>query len=409
MSIAELGGDVTLEMKAARSAARKGGAYGGDVERELEKRLVVVRKMANGKAQAHNALEVRITAGCSIEKLDGERSKLSRIRDKVESMHAAGSPEHEKLCKFIGEIGQWIDIKGEAQATLEKAKSALKADIRGQVAFLANFTILGGCTRGNVVRVVDAHNVVVRPVDWFGFEETEGEFIGHDAQGNEKYKSVSTEETVACRLCMQGSIEDVKRLRKAVASAIANCEGIDAKGELDELRDVLRTLEHGRSGSLRDTRRGLENDAWTFFQSGNKRDVRLEQEEAAAAAEMDRKAEQMALQKAEAEADRRRQEAADAKSRKKAAEAESRAADTERKKEEYRVKKAQQAAENKKKKKGIDPIHNSLTRGIACIATGGASELYYGTRDVIKTTQAIAKGDVVGAVKGLSGLDLPGE
>jgi len=213
---------------------------------------------------------------------------------------------------------------------------------------------------------------------------------------------VSIEETVACRLCMQGSIEDVKDLRKAVASAIANCEGIGAKGELDELRDVSRTLEHGRSGPLRDTRGGLENDAWTFFQSGNKRDVRLEQEEAAAAAEIDRKAEQMALQKAEAEADRRRQEAADAKSRKKAAEAESRAADTERKKEEYRVKKAQQAAENKKK--GIDPIHNPLTRGIAFVATAGQSEWYYTTRDVIKTGQAIAKGDAVGATKGIMGL-----
>ena len=178
-----------------------------------------------------------------------------------------------------------------------------------------------------------------------------------------------------------------------------------AKGELDELRDVSRTLEHGRSGPLRDTRGGLENDAWTFFQSGNKRDVRLEQEEAAAAAEIDRKAEQMALQKAEAEADRRRQEAADAKSRKKAAEAESRAADTERKKEEYRVKKAQQAAENRRSG-GPALIDNPAARVVAYLATGGLSEV---ARTVVKTGQAVAKGDVVGVVKGLSGLDLPGE
>ena len=204
--------------------------------------------MASGKARAQNALAVRITAGCSIQRLDGERSKLSRIRDKVESLHAAGSPEHGRLCEFIGEIGQWIDVKGAAQATLKDAKSALKADLSGQVAFLANHTISGGCTRGNVVRVIDAHDVLVRPVNYVGFEKKEKEFIGRDAEGNEKYKSVSIEETVPRRWCMQGSIEDVKALRKAVASAIANCEGIGAKGELDELRDVSRTLEHGRSG-----------------------------------------------------------------------------------------------------------------------------------------------------------------
>ena len=76
MSIADLRGHVTLAMKAARSAAMQGGAYGGDVARELEWRLVVVRDMANGKARAQNALAVRITAGCSIEQLNGERSSI---------------------------------------------------------------------------------------------------------------------------------------------------------------------------------------------------------------------------------------------------------------------------------------------------------------------------------------------
>ena len=43
--------------------------------------------------------------------------------------------------------------------------------------------------------------------------------------------------------------------------------------------------------------------------------------------------------------------------------------------------------------------------------SAGQSEWYYATRDVIrfKTGQAIAKGDVVGVMKGLSGLDLPDE
>ena len=90
-----------------------------------------------------------------------------------------------------------------------RAKGRLEADItqnfffNNQVAFLAHHTISGGCTRGNVVRVVDAHNVVVHPVDWWGNEKKEQEFTGRDAEGNEQYRSVSIEETVpsafACR------------------------------------------------------------------------------------------------------------------------------------------------------------------------------------------------------------------
>ena len=186
--------------------------------------------------------------------------------------------------------------------------------------------------------------MVVHPKDWWGNVKKEQEFTGRDAEGNEHYKSVPIEETVPLRLCMQGSIEKVKKLRTKVASAIARCEGIGAKGELSELRYVSQTLDQGRSGPLRAPRGGFENAAWNIFQSGNSREVRAYEEQAAAAAEIDRKAEQMARQRTEAEADRRRQEAADAKSRKRAAEAESRAADTERKKEEYREKKAQEAA-----------------------------------------------------------------
>ena len=42
-------------METARNAARQGGAWGGDVARELEYRLAVVHNMANGKELAHNA------------------------------------------------------------------------------------------------------------------------------------------------------------------------------------------------------------------------------------------------------------------------------------------------------------------------------------------------------------------
>jgi len=425
MSIADLRGHVTLAMKATRSAAMQGGAYGGDVARELEWRLVVVRDMANGKARAQNALAVRITAGCSIEQLDGERRNLSRIQYEVESMHAAGSQEHEALCSFIGEIGRWIGIKREAQATLGNAKGRLEADItqniffNNQVAFLAHHTISGGCTRGNVIRVVDAYNVIVHPKDWWGNVKKEQEFTGHDAEGNEHYKSVPIEETVPLRLCMRGSIEDVQALRTAVASAIARCEGIGAKGELSELRDVSHTLEHGRSGPLRATRGGFENAAWNIFSSGNSSDVRAYEESATAAAELDRKADQMARQRTEAEEDRRRQEAADAKSRKRAAEAESRAADTERLKAEYQVKKAQEAEERRRQAEerrqqaggnrrsgGPDLLHNPITRGLAYVATGGLSEFYYGPRGLYKTAEAIAKGDLAGAVLHGSGLGL---
>ena len=179
-------------------------------------------------------------------------------------------------------------------------------------------------------------------------------------------EGVPIEETVPLRLCMQGSIEKVKKLRTKVASAIARCEGIGAKGEVSELRYVSQTLDQGRSGPLRAPRGGFENAAWNIFQSGNSSDVRAYEEQAAAAAEIDRKAEQMARQRTEAEADRRRQEAADAKSRKRAAEAESRAADTERKKEEYREKKAQEAA-------AAAGVTGAATAGVAGAATAGGA------------------------------------
>ena len=166
----------------------------------------------------------------------------------------------------------------------------------------------------------------------------------------------------------------MKKLRTKVASAIARCEGIGAKGELSELRYVSQTLDQGRSGPLRAPRGGFENAAWNIFQSGNSREVRAYEEQAAAAAEIDRKAEQMARQRTEAEADRRRQEAADAKSRKRAAEAESRAADTERKKEEYREKKAQEAA-------AAAGVTGAATAGVAGAATAGGAGV--GARQVI--------------------------
>ena len=272
--------------------------------------------------------------------------------------------------------------------------------------------------------MVDAYNVVVHPVDWWGNEKKEQEFTGRDAEGNEHYKSVPIEETVPLRLCMRGSIEDVQALRTAVASAIARCEGIGAKGELSELRDVSHTLEHGRSGPLRATRGGFENAAWNIFSSGNSSDVRAYEESATAAAELDRKAEQMARQRTEFEEDRRRQEAADAKSRKRAAEAESRAADTERLKEEYQVKKAQEAEERRRQAEerrqqaggnrrsgGPDLLHNPITAAILCNSPlAPFAYMYYGTRTAVKAGQAIASGDgaalgriAVGAAIGLGG------
>ena len=105
---------------------------------------------------------------------------MSKFGDEVKSMHAAGSQEHEKLCKRIDDIGEWIDIKRGAQATLKKAKSALKKDLiqtGARVAFLADEKI-EGCTRGNVVeqvkatRWLDGH-VMVHPVDYWGNEMKE--------------------------------------------------------------------------------------------------------------------------------------------------------------------------------------------------------------------------------------------
>ena len=69
------------------------------------------------------------------------------------------------------------------------------------------------------------------------------------------------------------------------------------------------------------------------------------------------------------------------------------------------MKKAQQAAENRRSG-GPALIDNPAARVVAALATGGWSEV---ARTAVKTGQAVAKGDVVGVVKGLSGLDLPGE
>ena len=244
-SIAHLRGRVATEMEAARSAAMQGGAYGGDVERELENRLVVVHNMANGKELAQDALAVKVWADVSVQALHGERNRLSQIRGEVESMHAAGSQEHERLCKFIGEIGHWIDVKGAAQATLDRAWGALNADLSGQVAFLAHHKPLG-CTRGNVVRA-GGSNVVVHPKDWGGNVKKEQRCVGRDAEGNEQYQYFPIEVTVSRSVCMRGSIEDVEKLRKAVGASMGACQGIGAKGEWTALGDVLHTLDHGRS------------------------------------------------------------------------------------------------------------------------------------------------------------------
>ena len=232
-------------METARNAARQGGAYGGDVKRELEYRLALVHNMANGKELAHNALQSSqsgVSANYSIEVLDGERSKLSAFGDEVEGMHAAGSPEHEALCDFVEEIGRWIEIKREAQETLEKAKSALKADLSGQVAFLAGKKI-EGCTRGNVVGQVKAKRwldgqVMVHPVDWWGNEKKEQKSDGSE---------VPMERKVPRKICIKGSIEEVNDLRRDTKSAITACERIGAKGETEALNDVLHTLDDGRS------------------------------------------------------------------------------------------------------------------------------------------------------------------
>ena len=244
-SIAHLRGRVKAEMETARNAAVQGGAYGGDVKRELEYRLALVHNMANGKELAHNALQSSqsgVSANYSIEVLDGERSKLSAFGNEVESMHAAGSPEHEKLCDFVEEIGRWIEIKREAQETLEKAKSALKADLSGQVAFLAGKKI-ERCTRGNVVGQVKAKRwldgqVMVHPVNYFGNEKKEQKSDGSE---------VPMERKVPRKICIKGSIEDVNDLRRDTKSAITACERIGAKGETDALNDVLHTLDDGRS------------------------------------------------------------------------------------------------------------------------------------------------------------------
>ena len=244
-SIAHLRGRVKAEMETARNAAVQGGAYGGDVKRELEYRLALVHNMANGKELAHNALQSSqsgVSANYSIEVLDGERSKLSAFGDEVEGMHAAGSPEHEALCDFVEEIGRWIEIKREAQATLEKAKSALEADIRGQqVAFLAGKKI-EGCTRGDVVRA-GRSEVVVHPKEYFGKTMKERKSDGSE---------VPIERKVPRKFCIKGRIEDVNDLRKETKSAITACDRIDAKGETAALNDVLNTLDHGRGKKVRD-------------------------------------------------------------------------------------------------------------------------------------------------------------
>ena len=243
-SIDHLRGRVTSEMETARNAAKQGGAYGGDVKRELEHRLDLVLKMANGKELAQKELESSqswVSANYSIKKLADERSKLSKFGDKVKSMHAAGSQEHEKLCKFIDDIEEWIDIKREAQATVKKAKSALKTDLSGQVAFLAGKKF-EGCTRGNVVRA-GRSDVVVHLKDWWGKEMKK-----QKSDGSEVPMTI----TVPRRICMKGDIETVDELRQETKSAITACKRIGAEGEMDALNDVKNELEKGRDKGVRD-------------------------------------------------------------------------------------------------------------------------------------------------------------
>jgi hypothetical protein len=331
-SIAHLRGHVTQRMEAARSAAIEGDAYGGDVACELEWRLVVVWKMANGKERAQAALAVKVRADVSIQALHGERNRLSQIRGEVESMHAGGSQEHEALCSFIGEIGHWIGVKGAAQATLDRAWGALNADLSGQVAFLAHHKPLG-CTRGNVVRA-GWSDVVVHPKDWWGNVKKERRCVGHDEEGNEKHQYFPIEVTVPRSLCMRGSIEDVEKLRKDVGASMGACQGIGAKGEWNALDDVLHTLNHGRSRTLR----GVEHAG---FGAPPKPEPVPKEPTSMFERVLDK-----VFDHVEA-----------------------------------------------------DPIHNMVTRNVAYLFTGGASELYYMPYYYGKAKEAYERGDKWGALK----------
>lgn len=93
MPVQELRGRVTDQMNRARDQAQWGSAYGGDVKEELEKRLIVVSQMADGKSRAKDVLQCTVSARVSIPNLKSEAQRLREIHEEVKRMHAEGSPE----------------------------------------------------------------------------------------------------------------------------------------------------------------------------------------------------------------------------------------------------------------------------------------------------------------------------
>ena len=110
-SIAHLRGRVTSDMETARSAARQGGAWGGDVARELR---IASLWYKHGQRQRTGTQRppvqpVRVSANYSI-KCSMRAKQVVCIRRRGREHARGGLSRARELCKFIEEIGEWIDI-----------------------------------------------------------------------------------------------------------------------------------------------------------------------------------------------------------------------------------------------------------------------------------------------------------
>ena len=117
-----------LEMEAARSAAMQGGAYGGDVERELENRLVVV--LDNGQRQGTGTKRPRgpeVWADAARSKQARRRAKQVVSDQRRGREHACGGLSRARGALFIHRRDRAMDRRQARGAShLGRAKSALR-------------------------------------------------------------------------------------------------------------------------------------------------------------------------------------------------------------------------------------------------------------------------------------------
>ena len=306
MEIDELRGKVVDRMERARVAAQKGGAYGGDVARALERRLILVEQMASGKMMAKHALLAIVSARVSVPQLKSEAEALATTKAKCLQLSAEGSSEVTALASLIDELHKAAEAKRSAQDVIAAAQQLLEARLSkgAKVAFVGQK--VSDCRRGKILNEGDP--LVVQPINWWGTALTTKQPDGTSAEGKELFKEVPLEVKVGASVCIVTTPEGLDAQLKQLEQALQSVTSIVAKGKLaggggmheaDELRELQTKYARGCEPSSRVSKAGAkrsqtETRAWEQFQQAQRSAAeRAQHEEAKEQRRMEEKQQRM--------------------------------------------------------------------------------------------------------------------